>query len=103
MQLFKSFFLFGVFKIKQWVEFNLIFFGIEKYDSLIKTKGIFSFLPQIKNSVTISVNFFITKDFSKHVIKYNQYSTLFVWIVAISIWVNIFFIARIFRKRFWIC
>ena len=40
--------LFGIF-IKGYLEFSLIFFGTAKKDCVIKTRGMFSFLPMINN------------------------------------------------------
>ena len=39
--------------------FNLTFFGTLKYDWVIKTIEILSFLPLINNSVTIGFNFLL--------------------------------------------
>ena len=41
---------------KQCVEFHLTSFGTFKYDCVIKTIEILSFLPLINNSVTIGFN-----------------------------------------------
>ena len=40
--------LFGIFMIEKWVEFSLTSFGTLKYDCVIKTREMFSFLPLIK-------------------------------------------------------
>ena len=48
--------LLGIFIMKKYVEFNLTSFGTLKYDCVIKTIEILSFLPQINNSVTIGFN-----------------------------------------------
>ena len=42
--------------IKQCVKFSLISFGTAKYDCVIKTREMFSFLPLINNSVTIGLS-----------------------------------------------
>ena len=39
------------------VEFSLILLGTAKYTCVIKTRGIFSFMPLINNSVTIESTF----------------------------------------------
>ena len=44
--------------IKKCVEFNLTPFGTLKYDWVIKTIEMLSFLPLINNSVTIESKFF---------------------------------------------
>ena len=51
--------------------FNLTSFDALKHDSVIKIKEMFSFLPQINNSVTIELSFFITKHVSNYFIKSN--------------------------------
>ena len=51
--------LFGIFIIKKCVEFSLTSFGTLKYDCVIKTIGMFNFLPQINNSVTIGFSFLL--------------------------------------------
>ena len=51
--------------IKKCVEFNLKSFGTLKYDYVIKTIEILSFLPLINNSVTTGFNYHI----SNHIIK----------------------------------
>ena len=45
--------------MKKWVEFGLASFGNLKYDCVIKTREIFSFLPQINKSVTIEFSFLL--------------------------------------------
>ena len=45
--------LLGIFIVKKCVEFNRTSFGTLKYDCVIKTMEILSFLPLINNSVTI--------------------------------------------------
>ena len=45
--------LLGIFMMKKCVEFNLTSFGTLKYECVIKTIEILSFLPLINNSVTI--------------------------------------------------
>ena len=45
--------------IKTWVKYNLTSFGTLKFDCVIKTKEIFSFLPLINNSVTIEFSFLL--------------------------------------------
>ena len=52
-----SFRLFGIFIMKKCVELNLIFFGTAKYDWVIKTRDMFSFLPLINNLVTAELSF----------------------------------------------
>ena len=56
---FESSLLFGIFMIKKCVEFNLTSFGTLKYDWVIKTIEILSFLSLINNSVTIGFNFLL--------------------------------------------
>ena len=51
--------LFGIFMIEKWVEFSLTTFGILKYDSVIKTREMFNFLPLINNSVTNEFSFLL--------------------------------------------
>ena len=48
--------LLGIFIMKKCVEFNFTSFGTLKYDCVIKTIEILSFLPLINNSVTIGFN-----------------------------------------------
>ena len=48
-----------LFMIKKCVEFNLTSFDTLKYDWVIKAIEILSFLPLIKNSVTIGFNFLL--------------------------------------------
>ena len=43
--------------MKKCVEFNPTSFGTLKYDCVIKTIELLSFLPLINNSVTIGFNF----------------------------------------------
>ena len=56
---FESSLLFGIFMIKKCIEFNLTSFGTLKYDWVIKTIEILSFLSLINNSVTIGFNFLL--------------------------------------------
>ena len=51
--------LFGIFIIKKWVVFSLTSFGALKYDCVIKTREMFSFLPLINNSVTKQIAFYL--------------------------------------------
>ena len=44
--------------MKKYVEFNLTPFGTLKYDSVIKTIEILSFLPLINNSVTLDLTYY---------------------------------------------
>ena len=55
--------------MKKWVEFSLTSFGTLKYDCVIKTREMFSFLPLINNSVTIEFSFFVINHISNHIIK----------------------------------
>ena len=48
--------LLGIFIMKKCVEFNRTSFDTLKYDCVIKTIEILSFLPLINNSVTIGFN-----------------------------------------------
>ena len=41
--------LFWIFMIKKWVELSLTSFGTLKYDCVIKTREMFSFLPLINS------------------------------------------------------
>ena len=50
--------LFGIFMIKKCVEFSLTSFGTLKYDSVIKTIGMFNFLPLINHSVAAGLSFY---------------------------------------------
>ena len=50
--------MFGIFIIKQCVEFSAIFFGTAEQDCAIKAREIFSFLPVINNSGTVGLSFF---------------------------------------------
>ena len=45
--------LFGIFMMKKWLEFSLTSFGTLRYDYVIKTREMFSFLPVINNSIII--------------------------------------------------
>ena len=45
--------LFGIFMMKKWLEFSLASFGTLRYDYVIKTREMFSFLPVINNSIII--------------------------------------------------
>ena len=49
--------LFGIFMTQQCVEFNLTSVATSKYDCVIKTSEMFSFLPLIINSVNIGLSF----------------------------------------------
>ena len=51
--------LFGIFMMKKWLEFSLISFGTLRYDYVIKTKEMFSFLPVINNSIIIEFSFLL--------------------------------------------
>ena len=59
--------LFGIFKIKKWVEFSLTSFTTLKYDYVTKTIEMFSFMSLINNSVTIGFSFI--NHISNHIIK----------------------------------
>ena len=59
--------LFGIFKMKKWVVFNVTFFGTLKNDCVINTREIFGFLPLTNNSFTIE--FFIIDHISNHIIE----------------------------------
>ena len=45
----ESYFLLGIFAIKEWVVFSLTSFGTLKYDWVIKTRGILNFIPLTNN------------------------------------------------------
>ena len=45
--------LFGIFMMKKWLEFSLTSFGTLRYDYVIKTREMFSFLPVINSSIII--------------------------------------------------
>ena len=47
------------FSLKECVVFSLTSFGTLKYDCVIKTREMFSFLPLINNSVTIELSFLL--------------------------------------------
>ena len=49
--------LFGIFIVKQHLEFSLIFFGTAKQDFVIKTRKSFNFLPLIDSSVITGLSF----------------------------------------------
>ena len=51
--------LFGIFMMKKWLEFSLTSFGTLRYDYVIKTKEMFSFLPVINNSIIIEFSFLL--------------------------------------------
>ena len=51
--------LFGVFIIKEWVEFSLTSFGTLKYGCVPKTREMFNFLPLWNNSVVIEFSFLL--------------------------------------------
>ena len=52
--------------MKKCVEFNRTSFGTLKYDCVIKTIEILSFLPVINNSVTIGFNLLLSCPQSHH-------------------------------------
>ena len=54
-----SSFLFGIFMIKQLVDFSLSSFRTLKYNCVIKTKEMFNFLFVTSNSVTVEFNFLL--------------------------------------------
>ena len=56
---------------------------------MIKTREMFSFVHLINNSVTIGLFFFITKHISNHVIKNDQYFSLYIWIISINNFINV--------------
>ena len=45
--------------MKKWIEFSLPSFGTLKYDSVIKTREMFNFLPLIKIYVTTGFRFLL--------------------------------------------
>ena len=47
--------------IKHCVDLNLTVFGTRNYDCIIKAIGVFSFPPQINNSVTIGSSYFLLR------------------------------------------
>ena len=51
--------LFGIFMMKKWLEFSLTSFGTLRYDYVIKTREMFSFLPVINNSIIIEFSFLL--------------------------------------------
>ena len=66
-------FFFGIFIIKNCVEFCLTAFSTLKYDSVIKTIEMFNFMPLINSSVTTELSFFGINHVSNHIIKKDQY------------------------------
>ena len=55
---------------KKGVVFNLTSFGILKYDCVIKTIEILSFLPLINNSATARFSFSLINHISNHIRNY---------------------------------
>ena len=51
--------LFGIFMMKKWLKFSLTSFGTLRYDYVIKTREMFSFLPVINNSIIIEFSFLL--------------------------------------------
>ena len=75
-----------------WNFYNKVMGGIQSnifwYDKIRlqnKRKRLFSFLSLINNSVTIRLRFLLL---SNHIVKYDQYFTLFIRIVFIIFFVN---------------
>ena len=54
---------------KTCVEFSLTSFGTLKYDCVIKTSEMLSFLPLINSSVNTGLRFFVTNNINNHIIK----------------------------------
>ena len=65
---------------------------------MIKTRN-FSF-PLIDNSVTIGLNFSITKDISNDILRYDQYFQFINRIVFFNIFINTVNIISVFSKSF---
>ena len=79
-----------IFVVKQSKEFSLIYLGTVKQDCEKKTREIYIFLFLITGSV---------KHISSHIIKQNQYFSIFIWIVFINIFINMIYIVRVFILR----
>ena len=61
--------LFGIFIIKECIEFSLTSFYNLTYDCLIKATEMFNFLRLINNSVTVGLSLFIINHISNNFIK----------------------------------
>ena len=56
--------------------------------------------PRLKTIILLSLEVFVTKHISNHVIKHEQYCAVFIWIALVNIFVKIIHITSEFNKNF---